>query len=390
MATLNAQDQADFEAIVAAQPLHDVSRPSISLIVPTRNEAANIMPLLERCRRTLAGVPCEVIFVDDSDDATEATIRDARVAIIDPMFDVWSLHREPDLRDGGLGGAVVAGLKLARGRWVCVLDGDLQHPPEVIRMLMDKARDDDSDLVIASRYCAGGDGGGLSSPLRSVGSKFAGRIATTMFSRALDGITDPMSGFFLFRRDGGRPRDASARGVQGAPRDRRADPGPAHLRGRVPLRTPARKATQGVGRGGDPLPAPRGARCAPPQPRGRPRPARCTTTTSTGSSAIESEGVLPELEWFCVRALDRPADITVRIGHLPSTPPKPGRSSSGPRHLRYREIRRKPRLRRRPHRHARSRRGDSQPRSSRGRRTCSTRTSSSRSCGGASSSGATR
>jgi glycosyltransferase involved in cell wall biosynthesis len=337
VATLNAVDQVGFEEVVTGQTLHDLPRPSITLIVPTRNEAANIMPLLERCRRTLAGVPSEVIFVDDSDDATEATIRDARVAIIDPMFDVWSLHRAPDERSGGLGGAVVAGLKLARGRWVCVLDGDLQHPPEVIRELMDEARDAESDLVIASRYCDGGDGSGLSSSLRGVGSKVAGRIATTMFSSALDGITDPMSGFFLFRRDAVDPEILEPEGYK--------------VLLEIVVRTPSLRISE-VGfhfaprqEGDSKASVVEGTRFLRHAARLRTSGRRTPTARTMyhydihGIIRVESEGVLPELEWFCVRALDRPADITVRVGHLPRTPPRPGLSSSGPRHLRYQEIR---------------------------------------------------
>ena len=342
MAIINAEDQADFEAVVAAKPphnrsLHGLSRPAISLIVPTRNEAANVVPLLERCRRTMKGVPSEIIFVDDSDDATDSTIRDARIATIDPMFDVRSRHREPGRRSGGLGGAVVAGLKIARGRWICVLDGDLQHPPEVIRELMDKARGDDYDLVIASRYCTGGDGDGLSSPLRSMGSKLAGRIATTMFSSALDGVTDPMSGFFLLRRAAIDPEKLQPEGYKVlleivvrnpglrisevgfhfAPRQE-GDSKASVIEGARYLRHAARLRTA-AGKG--------------------PSPVRSMHSYDIhGILRVESEGVLPELEWFAVRSLDRPADITVRIGRLPTTPPASGLSSSGPRHLRYSET----------------------------------------------------
>lgn len=337
MAITNAEDQAEFEAIVTAKPSHNLSRPTISLIVPTRNEAPNVVPLLERCRESLTGVPCEVIFVDDSDDATESVIRDARIAIIDPMFDVRSLHREAGNRAGGLGGAVVAGLKLARGRWICVLDGDLQHPPEVIPMLMDRARDEESDLVVASRYCDGGDGGGLSSPLRAIGSKFAGRLATTMFSNALNGVTDPMSGFFLFRRDAVDPDLLQPEGYK--------------VLLEIVVRTPALRISE-VGfhfaprqEGDSKASVIEGTRYLRHAARLRgsskdslsPRVMRFYDIH--GIIRVESEGVLPELEWFSVRSLDRPADITVRIGHLPATPPTSGPSSSGPRHLRYSETR---------------------------------------------------
>ncbi len=339
MGITNTQDQADLDSIGRVQLRHSVSRPEVSLIIPTRNEAANVAPLLDRCRRAMAGVASEVIFVDDSDDDTDSTIREARISIIDPTFDVRSLHREPTQRSGGLGGAVVAGLKIARGQWICVLDGDLQHPPETIPALMDKVRGDDHDLVIASRYCAGGDTGGLSSPLRTVGSKFASRIATTIFSGALDGVTDPMSGFFLLRRRSVDPEILRPDGYK--------------VLLEIIVRTPDLRITE-VGfhfaprqEGDSKASVAEGTRFLRHAARLRSAKAKAQMPARPmhyydihGIIRVESEGVLPELEWFSVRSLDRPADITVRIAPLPSTPPPSGLSSSGPRHLRYSETRR--------------------------------------------------
>ncbi len=78
----------------------------------------------------------EIIFVDDSADGTEAEIVRAGA---DHPHEVTVLHREPAQRWGGLGGAVVDGMWQARGMWVCVMDADLQHPPELIDELLEAA-----------------------------------------------------------------------------------------------------------------------------------------------------------------------------------------------------------------------------------------------------------
>jgi dolichol-phosphate mannosyltransferase len=92
----------------------------VTVVIPTRNEAANIAPLLARL---LPLNPARVLFVDDSTDDTPAVIAaqtDARVGC---------LHRAVGQRTGGLGGAVLAGLAAADTEWVVVMDGDLQKAP---------------------------------------------------------------------------------------------------------------------------------------------------------------------------------------------------------------------------------------------------------------------
>ena len=94
----------------------------ISVVIPTRNERENIEPLIARLSGTLPVGHAQVIFVDDSSDDTAAVI--AKLAQTSAL-PVLVLHREPGERVGGLGGAVVAGLRLAEGRVAVVMDGDL-------------------------------------------------------------------------------------------------------------------------------------------------------------------------------------------------------------------------------------------------------------------------
>jgi glycosyltransferase involved in cell wall biosynthesis len=98
----------------------------LSVVVPTRNEAGNVGPLLERVFGVLQGVDVEVCFVDDSDDETPALLE--RV-MAERQGRVRCMFRSGAERAGGLSTAVVAGLRMAAGRYVCVMDADLQHPP---------------------------------------------------------------------------------------------------------------------------------------------------------------------------------------------------------------------------------------------------------------------
>lgn len=181
----------------------------ITVVVPTRNEADNVEPLARRLR-TVLPEGAEIVFVDDSDDETPLAVKRLET---DPDRTVRLVHRGPKEREGGLGGAVVEGLRVARGEWVCVMDGDLQHPPELVPLLLQRAREDDVDVVIASRYANGGSAGsfGWARALVSRGSNSAAHL---FFPRRLRGVTDPMTGFFLVRRDALDPDALRPRGFK--------------------------------------------------------------------------------------------------------------------------------------------------------------------------------
>lgn len=175
--------------------------PHVSVIVPTRNEQDNIVPLLDRLHAALGGTPADVLFVDDSDDDTPDAVGEASKTYADSTTQVALLHRSSEERVGGLSGAVVSGLRRAQAPWVVVMDADLQHPPEVVPELLKAAADNAADLVVGSRYVGDGDAEGLSSWTRSLVSLGSGRLAKTFFPRRLKHISDPMSGLFLVRRE---------------------------------------------------------------------------------------------------------------------------------------------------------------------------------------------
>lgn len=178
------------EAAVSVAPIE------LTIVVPTRNEAGNVDALLDRILQATSGIAAEVVFVDDSTDDTPDVIRRSGE---DFPLEITLIARPPERRNG-LGKAVVEGLKVAQADWVCVMDGDLQHPPEVIPQLLDHALATGANLVAASRLTKGGSTDGLSfrRKLVSYGLALMNRI---VFPKRLRQISDPLTGFFLVRRD---------------------------------------------------------------------------------------------------------------------------------------------------------------------------------------------
>jgi dolichol-phosphate mannosyltransferase len=171
--------------------------PVLTIVAPTRNEQAVIGTFIDSLDHELAGIHAELIVVDDSDDDTPAVVAERGAAA---RLDVAIIHRAPGERDGGLGGAVVAGIAAARAPWVCVMDADLQHPPATIAALREQADTAKSDLVVASRFRDGGSIAGLSAT-RTLVSRSLAALARLAFPRRLRAVSDPLTGFFLVRRD---------------------------------------------------------------------------------------------------------------------------------------------------------------------------------------------
>lgn len=164
----------------------------ISLVVPTLNEGGVIEILLARLdavARTLrlSNNELEVIIVDDrSTDGTPEIIRRIKNGF---SFTVILLERQ--IRD--LATAVLDGMSLATGEIIGVLDADLSHPPELIPTLINGlAR---GEIVVASRHLPGG--GVENWPYIR---KFTSRLGAWAARAIGVKITDPMSGFFLFKR----------------------------------------------------------------------------------------------------------------------------------------------------------------------------------------------
>jgi dolichol-phosphate mannosyltransferase len=177
--------------------------PELTIVVPTLNERDNVFPLIERLDQLLEGVDWEAVFVDDdSPDGTAEHLRDLGRA----DRRIRCIRR---FGRRGLSSACIEGMLSSSARYVAVIDGDLQHDEALLPRMLDILRREPSDIVIASRYMASGAADGLSAR-RRVLSRAGVWLARSMLKCE---ITDPVSGFFMMRREVAEKAAASLSGV---------------------------------------------------------------------------------------------------------------------------------------------------------------------------------
>ncbi|WPC43604.1 glycosyltransferase family 2 protein [Clostridium sp. JS66] len=162
----------------------------LSVIIPVYNEMENIKELVKRIEKTLLNEEYEIIFIDDSIDNTTEVIKS--IAIEDKK--VKFSHRETK---NGLSSAVVEGFKISNGDIVAVMDGDLQHPPEILSDMIN-AIHRGADVVVPSRFIPGGDDGGLNlfRKLVSAGARYMAKILL----KKIRNFSDPTSGIFMLKK----------------------------------------------------------------------------------------------------------------------------------------------------------------------------------------------
>jgi dolichol-phosphate mannosyltransferase len=170
---------------------------TLTLVVPTRNEAPHVQPFVERVRAALAPFPIDwrAEIIDDSDDDTRSRLRSlaTRGAPV-------RVSRQAGERSSGLGSAIRAGLDRADGDIVCVIDADLQHPPEIIPELVAPVALGRADICVGSRYRRGGSTAGLESRWRRLAA-LAAQLAVRWLLPATRLTSDPGSGLFAMRRE---------------------------------------------------------------------------------------------------------------------------------------------------------------------------------------------
>ncbi len=165
--------------------------PELSVIVPTFNESENVREVVKRLAHCLADVSWEVIFVDDnSPDGTADLVRslnstDPRVRIV---------HR---IGRRGLSTACVEGILASSAPYVAVMDADLQHDERILPEMLKAVREKGYEVAVGSRYVAGGSMGDWGENRQAM-SRFATKLSS-LVTRAE--LKDPMSGFFLLRRE---------------------------------------------------------------------------------------------------------------------------------------------------------------------------------------------
>jgi dolichol-phosphate mannosyltransferase len=183
VSTLDIEDNADQDkrvdtSLIGLQP--------ISVIIPTLNESANIANLLIRLDRTLtqADIPYEAIVVDDH--STDDTIAVAEAVAIDKILSVRIL---PKQGRRGKSFSLMEGFAAARFDVLVMMDGDLQHPPEILPDMLYRLLN--SDIVVADRRS-------YKNPNRLRG--LLSNIFIFIFNMLFGINTDIESGLKVFRR----------------------------------------------------------------------------------------------------------------------------------------------------------------------------------------------
>jgi len=115
----------------------------LSIVVTVKNEEENITPLLQTIRSALTGIDYEVILVDDgSTDKTKQQIlnnADERTVLVELR------------KNYGQSTAMTAGIDYSSGRYIALLDGDLQNDPSDIPGMLDLLKREDWDVVAGNR-----------------------------------------------------------------------------------------------------------------------------------------------------------------------------------------------------------------------------------------------
>jgi dolichol-phosphate mannosyltransferase len=168
-----------------------VVTPEVSVVVPTFNERDNVTALFRKLETALAGIAWEVIYVDDnSPDGTWDVVR----ALAGADSRVRCIRR---IGRRGLSGACIEGILASSAPCAAVIDADLQHDETQLPKMLALLQGGEADLVVGSRYIEGGSADSFDKQRAG-----ASLLATEVAKRVLRvEIADPMSGFFMIRRD---------------------------------------------------------------------------------------------------------------------------------------------------------------------------------------------
>lgn len=163
----------------------------LSVVVPTFNERDNVVALYQKLTAALKGIAWEVIYVDDnSPDGTSDVVRE--LAAVDPR--VRCIRR---VGRRGLSGACIEGILASSAPCAAVMDADLQHDETRLPAMHGLLESNAADLVVGSRYIEGGSADSFDKQ-RAGFSMLATSVAKKLLRIE---IADPMSGFFMIRRD---------------------------------------------------------------------------------------------------------------------------------------------------------------------------------------------
>src|SRR4029453_13862198 len=161
----------------------------LSIVVPTFNERDNVEELVERIEQVLTDRGGEIFFINNVFPVGPADLV-RKLAQSKPYV---RCHQRIARR--GLSKALIEGILSSSAPVITVMDADLQHDETILPTMLDRIQNDKTEIVVGSRYCAGGSVGAWNSQ-RAAMSQWATLLSRTIVTPRL---TDPMSGFFMIR-----------------------------------------------------------------------------------------------------------------------------------------------------------------------------------------------
>lgn len=161
----------------------------LSIIIPILNEEKNILPLTKKIIRNLKNIKYEIIFVDDNSvDASKIILKKLKkkYKFFNPIFRIKKRDLTKSCFDG---------IQKAKYKNILIMDGDLQHNPKYIKIMLKIFYQKKLDIVVGARKLLYGKNRGLSEIRR-----FASIVLIYFFRVFKINTNDPMSGFFLFKK----------------------------------------------------------------------------------------------------------------------------------------------------------------------------------------------
>ncbi len=186
--------QLGFAQVVMLRPIIPSEKPpSLTVIIPARNELGNIENALKRMPK-LGGVPIEIIFVEgNSTDATWAEIQRVVPLYQSQFFKIKTLQQ----REKGKCDAVRCGLEVAECELVTILDADLTMPPELLDRFYEAYRQGKGDFVNGTRLVYPMEGEAMR-PLNWMGNVFFAKALSWILH---SNLSDTLCGTKLWRLD---------------------------------------------------------------------------------------------------------------------------------------------------------------------------------------------
>ena len=162
------------------------SNRDLTIVVPTLNEVGNVAMLTERIDSSMkkADIPYSILFIDDHSS-------DGTVAEINSLSRFFPVSYQMKRGERGKAQSIIQGFNSVKSRFICMIDADLQYPPEDISKMVNKLIDNNADVALSQRNDSDA---GLIRNIMSNTFNF-------VFVRSLFGINyDTQSGLKVFKK----------------------------------------------------------------------------------------------------------------------------------------------------------------------------------------------